>query len=352
MFNAEKYIAECLDSLLAQTLQNIEVILVNDCSTDSSRKIAESYLEKFGGRLKLFHTRKNSGYGGVPRNIGLEFSRGEYIFFCDSDDSVTPTALEELYTLAKKFDADVIHCEKYYNIPDKFWNDAAYRKQLKPYSYLNREKVLVTAPLIWENNFEERIAYLTQKKLIWNIWNQLIRRDFIIDNRIRLCSIFAEDMIFTMCSLCSAKKYVVVPNIIYNYRVRDGSLTNDKVTLDSVMHKWLHALKLGIACLDEFFGEREFFAKRLDLKYILLDMFVQETLGGLGGIYAQIPAPALDEIIRKEFSGGDNLALTSFIFSLANIQRLQLMQNRHQFNQFAAQAQKRIAELEARLQTK
>ena len=69
LYNAEKYIAECLDSLLAQTFQNFEVIVVDDCSTDNSRQIAESYLEKFGGRLKIFDNEKNSGAGGT-RSLG------------------------------------------------------------------------------------------------------------------------------------------------------------------------------------------------------------------------------------------------------------------------------------------
>ena len=70
MYNAEKYISECLGSILAQTLQNFEVILVNDCSTDNSRQIAESYIEKFNGRLKIYDNEKNFG-ASVTRNNGL-----------------------------------------------------------------------------------------------------------------------------------------------------------------------------------------------------------------------------------------------------------------------------------------
>ena len=80
MFNEEKYIGECLESILAQTFKDFELIVVNDCSTDSSVEVVESYAEKFGGRLKLFSTEKNSGSGAVPRNKGLNFSCGEYIF--------------------------------------------------------------------------------------------------------------------------------------------------------------------------------------------------------------------------------------------------------------------------------
>ena len=193
MYNAEKYIRDCLDSLLAQTLKNFEVIVVDDCSTDSSPAIVESYTEKFGGRLKLAHMKKNTGSGGFPRNKGIELSRGEYIFFMDADDLVTPTALEELYTQAKKYDADVVHCEKFYMVPDEFTYHSEFRKHLKPWNYSTGEKVLITEPLVLENNFEERIKnFFYPRKLDWAIWNHFIRRDFIADNEIRFCDSFAE----------------------------------------------------------------------------------------------------------------------------------------------------------------
>ena len=84
MFNADKYIAECLNSLLAQTLQNLEVIVVDDCSTDSSHALVESYIPKFGGRLKLSRMKKNSGSSALPHNKGFALSRGEYIFSMDA----------------------------------------------------------------------------------------------------------------------------------------------------------------------------------------------------------------------------------------------------------------------------
>ncbi len=148
MYNAERYVAECLDSLLAQTFTDFEVIVVDDCSTDSSVAVVESYLERFGGRLKLMRTIKNTGSGTEPRNFGLAYSRGEYVYFMDNDDAVTPSALEELYTHAKNFDADVVQCEKYYEIPDDRWHDAAFRAQAKPFNYLTGNKIFVTAPLI------------------------------------------------------------------------------------------------------------------------------------------------------------------------------------------------------------
>ncbi|MCR5833692.1 MAG: glycosyltransferase family 2 protein [Selenomonadaceae bacterium] len=81
LYNVEKYIGEALDSLLAQTFKNFEVIVVDDCSTDSSCAIVENYKEKFNGRLTLFHMEENTGSGAMPRNKGLYLSRGEYVTF-------------------------------------------------------------------------------------------------------------------------------------------------------------------------------------------------------------------------------------------------------------------------------
>ena len=148
MYNAAKYIGECLDSLLAQTFQNFEVIVVDDCSTDNSVQIVESYAPKFNGRLYLTHTETNSGSGGVPRNKGISFSRGEYIQFLDADDILTKTALEEMYTLAKKNAADVVYCEQHYKMEADGTNREISIMQPKPW---------VDKPTVETANFAERV---------------------------------------------------------------------------------------------------------------------------------------------------------------------------------------------------
>ena len=150
-----------MDSLLAQTFQNFEVIVVDDCSTDSSPAVVESYAPKFGGRLRYFQTNRNTGSGTEPRNLGLAYSRGEYLYFMDNDDAVTPTAFEELHSFAKKYDADVVHCEKFYRVPEEIWYNAEIRKQLKPLGMMG-QNFFVQEPWIWENNIEERV------KLFWS----------------------------------------------------------------------------------------------------------------------------------------------------------------------------------------
>ncbi len=107
IYNSEKYIEQCINSILNQTFKNFELILINDGSTDNSRVICERYENK-DKRIKLF----NIGNRGVSsaRNLGIENSRGKYIMFCDSDDYVKNTWCEELYKLIKDNNNSYIVC--------------------------------------------------------------------------------------------------------------------------------------------------------------------------------------------------------------------------------------------------
>lgn len=89
VYNAEKYIQQCLSSILIQTFQDYEVIVVDDCSTDDSIKIIELMMPIFKDKLKLIKRSKNSGSPAIPRNIGMRCSRGKYISFIDNDDVFT-----------------------------------------------------------------------------------------------------------------------------------------------------------------------------------------------------------------------------------------------------------------------
>ena len=113
MYNVEKYIGECLDSILTQTFDDYELLVVDDCSTDHSAEIAKSYIDRFNGRMRLIKMNKNTGGAALPRNTGIRLSRGKYLAFIDTDDLFTNNALADMYNAAEQNDADVIHTEKY-----------------------------------------------------------------------------------------------------------------------------------------------------------------------------------------------------------------------------------------------
>ena len=107
VYNVEKYLNRCIDSLISQTYQNIEIILVDDGSTDSSSEIVDGYLKK-DNRIKVFH--KDNGGLSDARNKGIEISKGKYLSFVDSDDYVTNTYIETLYNTIIEYEADISIC--------------------------------------------------------------------------------------------------------------------------------------------------------------------------------------------------------------------------------------------------
>ncbi len=190
VYNAEKYLGVCLESILIQTFQDYEVIVVDDCSTDASPAIAESFLEKFGGRLKIISTEKNTGSGAVPRNIGLEFSQVKYIFFMDNDDLLIDIALEELYNFAEKYSAEVVYMEKYFDCDEEI-----IPKNLVPAKWLYADS-LIEEPTFESENIFERMEKFLSSKFCWAPWAKFFRRDFLADNKIFLPQMtIADDVI-------------------------------------------------------------------------------------------------------------------------------------------------------------
>ena len=325
MYNTEKYIGDCLESFLAQSFQNFEVIVADDCSTDNSAAVVESYAEKFGGRLNLFRLPKNSGNNGIPNNTGLSLARGEYVLFMDSDDIVTPDALEKLYAAAKTFNADVFGAEAYYEVPEKFWDDTEYWRQLKPVSY--QRGGFVDKPTLISADFSERVKDCYNFRFLWNIWSKLIRRDFLIDNEITITNEMANDMLLTCFLVYSAERYVRIPDTINVYRLVDSSLTHKARDPLKQLQKYSSALIVGFNHLDKFLSGREFFKQNPEMKHLALETYVREiSVVYLDKIYMTLPAYELDETLRKEFSKSSNAALLAFVFSSMNFYRLKLLE--------------------------
>lgn len=109
VYNVEAYVEECLESIISQTLgfEKIEVILVNDCSTDGTATILDKYAERFKN-IRVIHLTENCGAPGKPRNIGINEAKGEYIIFLDPDDYIPADAYEKLYKVMEKNNSDFV----------------------------------------------------------------------------------------------------------------------------------------------------------------------------------------------------------------------------------------------------
>lgn len=318
MFNAQDFIADCLTSLLNQTFQDFEVIVADDCSTDSSRAVVQKFSADFDGRLKLLTLCANSGHPGVPRNFALEAARGKYVCFLDSDDLLSETALEDFFCFAESFNADVVHAEKYVD-----FTVAGGQLQAEVMSMQTGE--FVTAPTLETFDIGRRVTDFTRKRYMWQAWGKLFRRQFLVDNKIEFPATKTfEDFVFAFKCLVTAKNYVRVPFVSYHYRAHENSISRR----DEGLVKFFDNVTDVVKSLDDFMSGRKFFVDNPQYRYALIDFFMRERLGN----FAQEtfinqgydPGEVYDFFCTHVFSRRpqDNVALTAYLFVAANIFKL------------------------------
>lgn len=217
-YNTERYIAKAIESALAQTLANIEVIVVDDCSTDDTVKIIESFNDS---RLKLLLNQENLGAGGA-RNRAIEAAQGKWIAVLDSDDWYAPQRLEVLVNLAEQKNVDLIADDSYL-IEDGVST---------PWSTIIRESGIKVSSI---QQFEAADFILSDIEgrpgLRLGFTKPLFRREFLIKHQIRYEDIrVTQDFWFDMQCFLHGAKFFLVPEPYYFYRARPGSLvSSDKI---------------------------------------------------------------------------------------------------------------------------
>ena len=305
LYNAERYIAECLESLLAQTLKNFEVIVVDDCSTDKSVKIVERYIPKFGGRLKLFGMKKNSGSGAMPRNEGLKLSRGEYIYFMDNDDLITPTALEELYLAAKNFSAEVVYCERHFEANEDL-------------SEIHIAGETSEKPTFETENFAERVRKFVNVKFLLEPWSKFVKRTLLISHEIFFPHVVvAEDDIWTYKLFFSAEKILRVPNAVYIWRLNEKSFLHKERSPQATLKFWLNPIIFGVKALDEFMGGIEFFRQNPSYRCAILEVFVHSKTAQIFDTSLKLSLAEIYTSIKNDFgeSLGEHDVLISWLLT-------------------------------------
>ena len=206
-FNVEKYIRQTLDSIVNQSigLENLEVIIVDDCSTDKTGEIIDEYAIRFENFMAI-HLPENSGSAGKPRNVGLEKVTSDYVMFLDSDDFYSIDTCETLHKTIRKEDVDVVFGNFVYSFKDgtaKY--DAEYFKDM--------DKIKI-------NTINEEPRLLG---LLPSLWTKLYKKDLILFNEIKFIEkIPNEDRVFVLKAFMEAKGIVYLPNHFgTNYRIID-----------------------------------------------------------------------------------------------------------------------------------
>ena len=204
IYNVEKYLREAIDSAINQTYKNLEIILVDDGSTDKSGEICDEYI-KVDNRIKVIH-KKNGGLSDA-RNAGLDSCTGKYIMFLDSDDFLEPDAVENMYNEIVEKDADYV-IGNYINATEEG------EKWEKPVFDLEKYKPFKLSIHDYMNSF-----------FIMNssVCNKIFKKEFIDKLNLRfIVGLPAEDAIFTTYCFIKSEKVYYIPNLVFNYRQRKG----------------------------------------------------------------------------------------------------------------------------------
>ena len=198
VYNVEKYLEKCINSLIKQTLQDIEIIFIDDGSTDNSKKIIDKYMLNYSERIKYLY-KENGGLSSA-RNYGIPYAKGEYIAFLDSDDYIEPIMYEEMYNVAKKENSDMVECDFIWEYPDKQKYDCGQ-------IYNDKKEALEKARVV--------------------AWNKLIKREILEKEKIEFpFGLRYEDVEFFYKLVPSLNKISFVKKFFIHYVQRNNSIVN------------------------------------------------------------------------------------------------------------------------------
>jgi succinoglycan biosynthesis protein ExoO len=293
-YNVEKYINKCIDSLLNQTEQNFEIIIIDDCSTDNTLKVIKKYSDQ---RIKILKNKTNSG-PSFSRNQGIAYASGKWIALLDSDDWYENNRLEKLTGLAEKLSADLI-CDDQFLINDgqsSPWGTIFTNLRLNI-----TEPVKIDALYFIKNNLGIK---------------PLIKKEFLIRHNIK----FNEDLrygedyvLFLECLIKKAQTYLI-PEAYYFYRAREGSLVTENIALlnqtlattnnliksdlYSSDREVLHALHERKNKIDESISYYSFVQPLKDKKFFLSTKNLVKRPQVIGIVLKRFPAIIKNRVIR------------------------------------------------------
>ena len=254
--NVEEYLEQCLDSVISQTYHNLEIILINDSSTDKSGDICKKYQSK-DNRIKYFETDFKSA--GKNRNFGIKKSTGAYIVFFDSDDYVEEDMIEKLYLQIEKSNSDAVFCaytNEYKNSKEIVYQGSE-SENIFDYAQIKNELIYNS---IYVGSYKTKLP-------LYAVWNGMYKLEIINKNQIEFLDendIFSEDSVFNFEYLTKCKRVSVINDALYIHRMfNQNSICNIYNERYNKIDDWYNKIldlakenKLNIANTKKFLQER------------------------------------------------------------------------------------------------
>ncbi len=225
VYNVEKYLADCLESILSQSYQYFEVICINDASTDRSYEILSSYAKQYD-KIRIIENEVNRGLS-CSRNRGIEIAKGDYILFVDSDDYIVEEALEILEDVLKEHPVDILNFNYILKV------ESEYEKERKIKKCRIQKKDI--APKSGQRWFIEGI---NEDAVITMAWSKVYKRVFLQKCQLSFYEgLLHEDVLFLIQVFIEARNVLGIDESLYIYRKREGSITATKneARLDSLV---------------------------------------------------------------------------------------------------------------------
>lgn len=282
VYNVEKYLPMCLNSILAQTYKNFEVICVDDGSTDDSLALLQKYAEK-DARIKVIH-QKNGGVSAA-RSCGIDNASGDYIYFMDSDDFIRPEWFAHAVEVIAEYEPDCVMCD--------------YREMA------DYEPMTDALPPVKAQKIEKPLAVLIQKNspIYPNLWTKMYKVATIGKQRFDKDIFYVEDLWFNIEFMAKVQSFYHLPLQMYGYIRRDNSITTSNFN-----ERKAKGFLTLCANVQKYFGQTPYFAvmrdniANLNLKFVLKNM---QRLPDRGAKYE----PKIAELLHSGAVGYKNLPL-------------------------------------------
>ncbi|MDT0457809.1 bifunctional glycosyltransferase family 2 protein/CDP-glycerol:glycerophosphate glycerophosphotransferase [Streptomyces sp. DSM 41527] len=278
VYNDADRLPTAVQSVLDQTLRDVEVVIVDDCSTDRSFEVAQRLAADHPGRARAFQLPENSGGCGEPRNAGIQHTRGRYVMFLDSDDVLEPNACRNMLEAAEKTGSDIVsgQCVRLHV-------DTRNKKRDEWYSWLYS----TTRTIDSVTEFPDLFVWDTLST------NKCYRREFLMAHNLRFAKgLFYEDLLFIADAYLAAERITLIPNQVYFWNVYTQGAVKSVTNRRHEMRNYVHRLEVHKR-IDAMLAERGLTEMKLakDIKFLKHDLVLHLR-----------DLPFRDEAYRREFA--------------------------------------------------